>query len=326
MEIIRFKGLSMAEGLFHANQFIFPEGLNKNKILFSVVKIRPLRNIEYQVFNSKEEAESWSDWITNDDGTEVIKYGATQEDIDQCSNQEFSQALLNFEFCEAIKNNKQFPLTTPLQGTGTGVLISSDGHILTNFHLASGIITSANREAEKVINSPIKITGLEVEIAISLDDKGELIYRKCKNVYLISNPSKKEAYGSRLDLTLLKVDLQTDNFISLCSNKTEIGEKLVNVGFTMRTARSKESKRALNYEDANYDLRLSSGVCLEEESENSFLSDVDGGPGNSGSATLNSEGELVGLYFGSTGNCLMDFSKGKRRHVYSKSIKEYFNL
>lgn len=316
----------MAEGLFHPNQFTFPANLDKNKILLSVVKIRPLRNLEYQFFNSKEEADSWSGWITNDDGTELIKYGATQEDINQCSNPEFSQALLNFEFCEAIKSNKQFPLTTPLQGTGTGVLISNDGYILTNFHLASGVITSAKRDLEKVINSPIKITGLEVEVATSVNESGELQYLKCENVYLVSNPSKKEAYGSKLDLTLLKVDLETDNFIPLCSKKSVVGEKLLNVGFTMRTARSEESKRTLNYEDANYDLRISSGVYLEEESVNSFLSDVDGGPGNSGSATLNSKGELVGLYFGSTGNCLVDFSKGKRRHVYSTSIKDYFDL
>lgn len=316
----------MAEGLFHANQFNFPTNLNKNKILFSIVKIRPLRNLEYQVFSSKEEADGWSSWITNDDGTELIKYGATQEDIDQCSNPEFSQALLNFEFCEAIKSNKQFPLTTPLQGTGTGVLISNDGHILTNFHLASGVITSVKRDIEKVINTPVKITGLEVEVATSVNERGELQYLKCENVYLISNPSKKEAYGSKLDLALLKVDLKTDSFIPLSSKKSVVGEKLVNVGFTMRTARSEENKKNLNYEDANYDLRVSSGVFLEEESDNSFLSDVDGGPGNSGSATLDSKGELAGLYFGSTGNCLVDFSNGKRRHVYSTSIKDYFNL
>lgn len=316
----------MSEGLYRPNQFNFPDGLDKNKILFSIVKIRPLRNLEYQLFNSKEEAESWSDWKTLDDGSELIKYGATQAEIDQCSNPEFSQALLNFEFCEAVKNNMNFPVTTPLIGTGTGVLISSNGYILTNFHLASGIITAAKRDKEKFINTSVKIIGLEVEVANSINAKGELIYQKCKEVYLISNSSSKEAYGAKLDLALLKVDLKTDNYLSLANDNVAINETVINIGFTMRTARSKENKKEFSYEDGNYDLRISSGTCLEVESDNSFLSDVDGGPGNSGSATINSKGELVGLYYGSTANGIVDFSKGKRRHVYSKAIKNYFEI
>ena len=87
----------------------------------------------------------------------------------------------------------------------------------------------------------------------------------------------------------------------------------------MRSARSKESKELFQYQDANYDLRVSSGLVVKKEAT-SFLTDCDGGPGSSGSMTIDTSGRVVGVYCGSLGNGICDAKGVLRRHCYGADI------
>ncbi len=105
-----------------------------------------------------------------------------------------------------------------------------------------------------------------------------------------------------------------------------VDERIFVLGFTMRTARLEENKKKYKYEDAHYDLRVSCGKILEFDSDSTFLSSADGGPGNSGSLTVNEKGEIVGIYYGSTGNGIVDPKGIKRRHVSIKAAKILFGF
>lgn len=60
---------------------------------------------------------------------------------------------------------------------------------------------------------------------------------------------------------------------------------------------------------------------MKLDGENSFLADTDGAPGNSGSAAINANGELVGIYCGSTGNGIVEPIKSFRRYVPSRHLQ-----
>ena len=316
----------MSEGLFKPNKMKFSGTFPVKKALMSIVKIRPLRILSYKMFDSLEEADEWSGSSINEDGSETIKYGVIKKDREDCKKPEFSQALFTHELCEIFEKNLPLPREEKLKGNGTGVMVSSDGYILTNFHLISGVAESMKRTSESVIDQPVEIKGLEVEYPVAIDEDLNITYKKAEKVYLVSNPSAQLAYRDKHDLALLRVEYETDNFLPLSPTNPPIGEEILNIGFTMRTQRLQASKERFDYEDANYDLRISKGEVLEEESPSSFLSDCDAGPGNSGSATLDKNGELVGIYFGSKGNGIVDPSNIKRRHIYSKAVKEFFQI
>jgi S1-C subfamily serine protease len=62
----------------------------------------------------------------------------------------------------------------------------------------------------------------------------------------------------------------------------------------VRTQRSAERLQAVGYADADGSLRVSYGRVMELPSDHTFVSDSDGFSGNSGSPTLNREGEVLG--------------------------------
>ena len=177
-----------------------------------------------------------------------------------------------------------------------------------------------------MINKPIEVTGVEVEYPISISDTGKISYKKAEKVYLVSNPSTKNAYKNKHDLALLKIDTEIKDFLSLNVENPKVGDASNVIGFTMRTARLEENKKKYNYEDANYDLRVSTGSVQEIDSDSTFLTNADGGPGNSGSATLDDKGNVIGVYFGATANGLVDPTNVRRRHILIKSVRDFFKL
>ena len=112
------------EGLFDPFQFQFPQQLEKNCILKSIVKVRPLRTLDYAFFDSEVEADKFCETRLDSDGLETIQYAITEADKAKCSDPEFSQALFTYEFCELMKKDGSLPAKTPLVGHGNGVSLA----------------------------------------------------------------------------------------------------------------------------------------------------------------------------------------------------------
>lgn len=313
----------MAEGLFNPLTFPFPPRLAPAQLLKSVVKVRPKRTLRFEVFSTEKEADEFSRVAVDTLGFETFYLGYTQDDFNKSYDPNFSNQLFSHEFCELIKTGATFPAETTLQGNGTGVLLSSDGLVVTNFHLVSGIVEAAGLlETGKFGGPLLDAPSLSVDVLESMEN-GTLTYRRYDSVKLVATFSRSDAYSKRLDLALLKIDLKNHpEFLKISTRDAQRFERIFSLGFSMRTARSEEQKNKLGYEDADDSLRAAAGLVVQLD-DNSFLSDVDRAPGNSGSATLNENGELVGIYSGSTGNGITDYSKGGySRHVLASNIQK----
>lgn len=268
------------EGLYKPSQFNF-----SHEILRSVVKVRPIRKLEYQFFEDIETASHFSITTLDQNGFEIIRYGLIREDIDKINNPEFSQGLFTHEFSEAYKNKIPFPVTVDLLGHGNGVLISHDGLIVTNYHLVSGAVEFHNKtEAGYFKGNPLKINNIEVEVLMNTQTN-DFVYKKYSDVELIGTFSKLDAYGNKKDLAILKINETQLPFIRPSKSRPFRFEQVYSIGFSMRTARSDERLKLLNYENANYELRISTGLVVKNE-DNTFLADSDGAPGNSGSLAM----------------------------------------
>jgi hypothetical protein len=307
------------EGLYDPFLFSLPSNIDKENILRSIVKVRPLRTLEYSFFQTDEEADKFSETLLDENGLETIQYGFVEADRAKCSDPEFSQALFTHEFCELISQNTIFPTKTKLLGHGNGITISSNGYIATNFHLIPGTVEHLKKLDGYFEESNLLIKNIEVEYAYEIT-KDTIKYKKASEVFLAGTYSKKDAYGNRLDLAILKINEPTQNFIPLAKDSPKKFDQIYSIGFSMRTARKEDKRQLFGYEDASYNLRISSGLVIKIDGENSFLADTDGAPGNSGSAAINSSGELVGIYCGSTGNGIVDPSKSFRRYVNAQKL------
>ena len=310
------------EGLFSPQDFSFPKAIDKERVLRSIVKVRPLRTLEYQFFANDDEAAKFSTTVLDGEGFETIRCGMSESDKEAVNNPEFSQALFTHEFCELLKAGDSFPAKTALRGNGNGVLISADGYIVTNYHLISGAVElHKSTDSGYFGKEPVRVKNIEVEILDKIAN-GELIYRKATEVFLVASYSKTDAYGNKKDLALLKISEAGLNFLPISKEAPKRFAKIYSVGFSMRTARKEERKKMLGYADANYDLRVSTGLVTNLEA-NSFLADTDGAPGNSGSVGINEQGEIIGIYCGSTGNGIVDPSKSYRRYVNAQHIEKF---
>lgn len=307
------------EGLFDPIQFQFPQQADKNNILMSIVKVRPLRTLEYAFFDSEAEADKFSNTLLDSNGYETIQYAITEADKAKCLNPEYSKALFTFEYCGLVKKGVSLPIKTPLIGHGNGVLISNNGYIATNFHLVSGAVEHLKKLEGYFGSENILIKNVEIEYPVHLADN-KIIYNNASEVFFAGTYSKSDAYGNRLDLALLKINQHTPNFLKVSKDHPQKFDRIYSIGFSMRTERREEKMKLLGYENANYDLRVSCGLITQINDENSFLADTDGAPGNSGSAAINENGELVGIYCGSTGNGIVDPIKSLRRYVHASKL------
>lgn len=311
----------MAEGLFAPSDYEFIDGFPTEKILSSAVKVTPKRKLVFDVFDNEQERDAWSTGFEVDErGFETMKAGYTKNDVEMMSNPEFSNQIGNFEFYQLYKGRSKFPTESHVMGSASGFFLGPNGLIVTNYHIASGIIASQGFDSDGYTGPDlIPAPSISVEVVSSLSSNLEPSYRKIEEVYLAGSYSSKDAYGNKIDLAVLKIDLKPSNYLDISSKRVALHEKVYSIGFPMRTARSDKSRKYFNYNDANYDLRVSSGLVVKKE-ETNFLTDTDGGPGNSGSMTVDANGDLVGVYCGSVGNGIASFQGVLRRHCYAADI------
>ena len=314
----------MAEGLFEVEPSRFHQGFNLSRVLGSLVKVRPLRKVEYDIFETDAEAQGWSGWSTHPDGRQTIRRGFSRSDVSKCEDPEFRNQLLTWEFCELHDMGAEFPCSVPITGHANGVAISRDGLFLTAYHLVSGAVGATSRNSRRHVNERVPCQGVEVDVAVGWDQNG-VVYAPATEVTLVSNPSDDEAYGG-LDVAVLRVTPAPVSCIELASTTPAPGDELHLLGWGMRTARPVERRQELGYEDVDHSLRMATGRVLRDQSELVSLTDLDAAPGHSGSAIIDVFGRLAGIYVGSTDNGIVHWEKALRRHVKIAAIVDAFGL
>ncbi len=267
----------MAEGLFNPLEYGFAEDFPRNKVLHSVVKVIPKRKLVFDLFASDKERDDWSTGFKADgSGFETMRAGYSKADLEQFSKPEYLNQIVNYEFYELYKQQTKFPAQSYIKGSASGFFLGPNGHIVTNYHIVSGIIEAKGYDREGYVGSKlIPAPSLSIEIVKSLSSH-EIIYEKIDEVFLAGCYAKSDAYGKELDLAVLKVNLKPSHFLEPCDAPVSLHQKVYSIGFPMRTARSEQRRDLYNYNDANYDLRVSSGLVVKKEEKN-FLTDTDGG-------------------------------------------------
>lgn len=145
--------------------------------------------------------------------------------------------------------------STPVMSSGSGVIISSDGYILTNNHVIE------NAEIIKVI----------------LNDKKEYI-------------AKLVGRDATTDIALLKVDAEGLPFMKYGdSDELKIGEWVIAIGNPFNLT-STATAGIVSAKARNINI-MSDNIAIESF----IQTDAAVNPGNSGGALINTEGELVGI-------------------------------
>ncbi len=134
----------MAEGLFDPAA-LCPPGVSADTLRAAVVRILPRTPLHLDIAADRETAHKLARNELQDDGSEHWFRYFTDEDRARCDDPLFALGMVNHEFCQVVKRGDAFPASVMLDGGGTGVAVSAQGHVLTNFHLATGEIERLGR-------------------------------------------------------------------------------------------------------------------------------------------------------------------------------------
>ena len=166
------------------------------------------------------------------------------------SRQIYNDILLQYFFGQSSSRSRLYPVST-----GSGVIISEDGYIVTNYHVVKGAS----------------------ELQITLNDNRTYV-------------AKVVGFDSKTDIALLKISETNLTFLEFGdSNQLKIGEWVLAVGnpFNLKTTVTagivSAKSRNIGTIQQNYAI------------ESFIQTDAAVNPGNSGGALLNIKGELVGI-------------------------------
>ena len=144
----------------------------------------------------------------------------------------------------------------PKNGTGSGVIISSDGYIVTNDH----------------------VVGFADEIKVSLSDKREFIAEKVG-----TDPST--------DLALLKINATDLEFVKIAnSDDVKVEQWVADIGNPFSYLKSTVTAGIVSAKGRDIDI-----IKGEKTIEEFIQTDAAINPGNSGGALVNHKGNLIGI-------------------------------
>ncbi len=177
----------------------------------------------------------------------------TDEDINIAVYKASIKSVVGINTTSSSRSSFNFRV---VQGTGSGVIISKDGYILTNYHVVSG--------ARKI----------NVELSNSTKIDATVVGGNKEN-----------------DVAVLKANLSSNDFTTASfgnSDSINVGQKVLAIGSpfgldgTLTTGIISSLNRSLPAED---------GTVLK----NIIQTDAAINPGNSGGPLLNAQGEIIGL-------------------------------
>jgi S1-C subfamily serine protease len=298
----------MAEGLFDPAE-LCPPGVGADTLRAAVVRILPRTPLHLDIAADRETAHKLARNELQDDGSEHWFRYFTDEDRARCDDPLFALGMVNHEFCQVVKRGDTFPASVMLDGGGTGVAVSAQGHVLTNFHLATGEIERLGRNGG-VLDRQEVCRHLRVQWA-QVDGAGGWHWVDAEAVHVVSNPPHAEAfretgdaryrYRLHADVTLLRIEPAPSAWLPLSAQTPLIGAPVWMAGYPLRTARAAAARAAHGYRDADGSLRVSRGTVGaigtdEADGERFIVTDLDGSAGNSGSPLFDAQGRVIGLF------------------------------
>lgn len=297
----------MAEGLFAPEQCPIP-GLQSDALVSAVVRILPRTVLRLDWAADAADARAKARNENCPDGTERWHRYFTRADAERITDPAFCMGMVRFEFSKHLREGGTLPADVPLDGGGSGFAITPQGHILTNYHLATSEIGNHGRE-RGVVNDEVMCRTLRVQVARA-SRGGVPAWEDAREVWLVSNPPQGAAILDRGDNTgelrqdfaLLRVAPAPDAYLALADRMPVVGEAVWMAGFPMRTARSPEARMRFDYRDADGTLRVSKGVVMSVDGNDYFETDCDGSMGNSGSPVLSADGSVLGFFSRATGD------------------------
>jgi S1-C subfamily serine protease len=214
-----------------------------------------------------------------------------------------------FELCKA---NSSIHGTLPQTILTDVVHGSASGFVVGRLHNGDYIVATAYHVAREAIERAHRTAGVEVfrgeaapDLVVGVSKDGQHRtndYLSVQRVELLANASEEEwKHGE--DWALLAIPskgISQLRVLPIADLVPLAGTRVWVLGFPTRTRRELSSKPV--YENANDDLRISSGTIVGDaearkvSAASDLLSTADGVAGNSGSAVLNDEGEVVGLF------------------------------
>jgi S1-C subfamily serine protease len=275
----------------------------------AVVRLLPRTPLHLNLAPDRETAGKLARNETQDDGSEHWYRCFTEADKARCDDPAFALAMVNHEFCQVVRSGGRFPATVMLDGGGTGFALDERGHVLANYHLATGETEHLKREAG-VRGTEQRCRNLRARVARP-DGMGGWRWEEAAAVYLVSNPPQAEAfressdprYRCRLhaDVALLRIEPAPTAWLPVSARVPGVGESVWMAGFPLRTVRSAADRATHGYRDADGTLRISGGAVLavgtgEADGERFIVTDVDGSAGSSGSPPFDAHGRVIGLF------------------------------
>ncbi len=252
----------MAEGLFDPAD-LCPPGVRVDTLRAAVVRILPRTPLHLDIVADRETAHKLARNELQDDGSEHWFRYFTDADRARCDDPLFALGMVNHEFCQVVKRGDAFPASVMLDGGGTGVAVSAQGHVLTNFHLATGEIERLGRNGG-VLDCEQACRHLRVQWA-QADGAGGWHWVDAEAVHVVSNPPHADAfretadaryrYRLHADVALLRIEPAPSAWLPLSAQSPLIGAPVWMAGYPLRTARAAAARAAHGYHDADGSLR-----------------------------------------------------------------------
>ncbi|MDE6599411.1 MAG: trypsin-like peptidase domain-containing protein [Oscillospiraceae bacterium] len=175
------------------------------------------------------------------------------------------------------------------KGTGTGIVLSSDGYIITNWHVIETSYETYQSSGGNPFDNPFSFFGGGYDIVTKTEKASEV-------TVTLSDGSEHKAtvVGSdeNTDLALLKID--ADGLIPAIlgnSDDLKLGEKALTLGYPLGLGLS-ASGGMVSGLDKEINSELSNGKTV---TMTLIQTDASINPGNSGGPLLNSKGEVIGI-------------------------------
>ena len=252
----------------------------------SVLRLDTGRKLDHRLFDSAEDARQWSGFNADDTGVETMRCGWTRAEIDgldlQIPGPDWARGFCH-ELVLHLANGGTLPCQTELTGFGTATLVSRRGYLLTVQHLVTGPQKAHGVPARSFDREGVPAPNLRI-LTDNMDDLGPV--RLC---YV----------DPELDLAVLKIN-PIDHIapVAITKRVPHLHERVWQWAYPHRSFRSKTEREFLRFEEANHELRYSPGLVIAGAGQREWFSDGDAVLGSSGSALLNDDGHLMGIYRG----------------------------
>ncbi|PCE26263.1 hypothetical protein BWP39_17230 [Paraburkholderia acidicola] len=301
--------------------------MSEDRLIASMVRIMPKTILQIDIANSREEAAALARNESLPDGSECWHRYFTPDDVKKVDDPVFAMGMVRHEFAKLVRRNAEWPARIELDGGGTGFAITSNGYVLTNYHLVTAEI--ANYQRESGLNAVETLCkSLKAQIARRAAT-GEWEWQEARALWLVSNPPEARALCKtgentaelREDTALLRIEPPPEACLDLSDRGMQPGEAVWMAGFPIRSARAKQKLNELGYTDANCSLRVSAGEVRAVDGTDYFTTDVDGSMGNSGSPVFDSTGQVVGMFSRAIGDAprnAFEYGYTERVHVTTR--------